>query len=165
MKEYLNILSIIVILLSISCNKNNIIYNDINSRKLPEKNYSQYNEIFQKISYIKYLAFKRCLWIGSDKSPEMLSILDKYAVNIDEFPGYYIMGIIDSVVNITKEKIINDSIYLSKTWITPKGEFRELIGDKRVISYCLELYSSPELDSIIKRRFKNSHYPGLYKIK
>ena len=154
MSRYLLIIITVFSFTILSCNKT--ISDSINhkSQHKLHGDPAQINNIYERINYYKWLAFEHCLVIGSYRSPLMYSILEKEEVNICEYPGSYVMNIMDSIANITREKIIKDSIYLANTWLMPDGEYGELSGGRRVISHCLELYSSPELDSLIKKRFK-----------
>ena len=151
-------LFLIILVLFISGCSNNILtkpdISKIYNKKVNE--YQRISDIYKNLNYYKEMAFDRCLVIGSGRSPLMMAMIKKEDVDLSEFPGYYTLNIIDSIVNITRKKIVEDSIYLAKTWLRPDGEYQELSGGKRVITHCLELYSSPELDSLVKRRFKKN---------
>ena len=110
--------------------------------------YKKYFDIYKKIGGYKHDTFMSCLRLGYNRSPEISAILKKEA-SIDEFPGYYIMNKLDSMIKLTTKKIVEDSILLSRTWMRPDGEFQDQAGNKRVIAHCLELYISPELDSLV----------------
>ncbi len=110
--------------------------------------YQRISDIYKRINYYKYLAFSRCIRKGANNY-EFSKIISKNEINLSEFQGIYVQNKIDSLVNETRKKIIQDSLYLAKTWLRPEGEYRMYAGRKRVIAHCLDLYSSPELDSIV----------------
>ncbi len=151
------IIVFLVILLFFSCNKK---ISQVKTDKLQKgyyRDYGQINDIYKNLNYHKRMAFDRCLVIGSGRSTLMMDMIKKEEIDLSEFPGFATLNIIDSIVNITRKKIVEDSIYLAKTWLRPDGEYQELSGGKRVITHCLELYSSPELDSLVKKRFKKKY--------
>lgn len=134
-----------------SCNNKDS--SDVIAKKYNKEilDYNQINNIHDTIGLYKYITFIKCLRVGNQNNAEVALFLNR-EFSILEYPGKHIMQKIDSLVNIAKEQIILDSIYLSKTW--KKNPDYKQLPDKRVIAHCLQLYSIVKLDSV----FQNIKY-------
>lgn len=130
---------------------NNKVRNDVIVKKgnQPFFNYNQINEIYDTIGLYKYMTFIECLREGNQNNTEVTLFLS-HEFSILEYPGKQIMYKVDSLVNIAKQQIILDSIYLSKTW--KKNPDYMQLPEKRVIAHCLHLYSNPMLDSVFQNK-------------
>ena len=152
------ILLLTIMILITGCNKNVITPNE-KTRAAPGGPYKgQISELYKEINMFKYDAFLMCLRKGHNNSAVVDSIMDM-EFKPTEWPGYTYNNKLREVVAITKEKIKQDSIYLSATWLQDPNYFD--LGNKRVIAHCLELYASKELevarqeiDSITKLEWK-----------
>lgn len=130
---------------------NNKVSNDVIAKKVnqPSFDYNQINEIYDTLGLYKYITFIECLREGNQNNTEVALFL-KREFTILEYPGKQIMNKVDSLVNIAKQQIILDSIYLSKTW--KKNPDYMHLAEKRVIAHCLHLYSNPMLDSVFQNK-------------
>ena len=128
----------------------------VSNKKINE--YQRISDIYKRINHYKYLAFSRCITVGLN-NPKISKLLTKSEADFSEFQGLYVEKMIDSIVYETRNKIVEDSLYLARTWLRPDGEYRMYAGRKRVIAHCLDLYSSPELDSIVNLFKYNKNKP------
>lgn len=139
----------IVLFIALSCNKKTVRNaNILNKGKTIERyDYEQINDLPRTIGAYKYPVFATCLRIGFSNSKEINKLLGEEVFISDQY-NLLVNKLIDSLAYATRKKIIEDSIYLSKTWVTPYGDFKDLVGKKRVIEHCLELFLSTEFDSV-----------------
>jgi len=125
------------------CSKNIVQKKEVKS-EVPIGFYKwQISELYGEINSFKYDAFLLCLRKGHNNSTIVDSILHtEFYPN--EWPGYTYVNMLKEIVQITDEKIKQDSIYLSETWMKDPNFFDS--GNKRVIAHCLELFASEELE-------------------
>ena len=105
---------------------------------------SKIYELYTEIYGFKYDAFLLCMRKGYNNSETVDSLLD-IEFYPKEWPGYAYVNKLKDIVHVAEEKIRQDSIYLSATWLQDPNYFNS--GNKRVIAHCLELYASEELET------------------
>lgn len=104
---------------------------------------NQISDLYREINGFKYDAFLMCMRKGHNNSVLVDSILHiEFYPN--EWPGYTYVNKLKEIVQITDEKIKQDSIYLTETWLQDPNYYNS--GNKRVIAHCLELFASEELE-------------------
>lgn len=120
--------------------------NGKSKNKIQKIDYGAKDDVYNNIGYFKYLAFMKCIRMANNNSEEINSLLEK-EICIEQFPGYYVINTINAVALETKEKIIQDSIYMQETWLLKNPDYQHLTGT-RSIAFCLEMYNHPRIDSL-----------------
>jgi hypothetical protein len=102
----------------------------------------------------KNVTFQRCLYLGHSRSTEILNLLKIDRITVQDFPfGLNQYRYIDTIVQpiITKAKLDSATHYNKFLKGMNQIEQDELNG-LPMTKYCLEYYTSNELDSISNKR-------------
>ena len=114
-----------------------------------------------KIEDFKIVFFKNCLKRGLGSTNIEKSLSKDISYSHDFLLGYSGYKLIDTLVSNVNKSIITDSVnwtnkicYNCTNEELKRARINGLIG-KRTLKFCLDYYTSTELDSIARKRFSN----------
>ncbi len=99
----------------------------------------------------KLVTFKDCLKYGT--GGEISACSGDISQQMDYPLGQDGYALADSLAQIIGKLVKEDSVYQYENFLSKDPDNPDLRG-RRVFKFCLEYYSSTELDSIVKERYK-----------
>ncbi len=104
----------------------------------------------------KLITFEQCLKYGYNNSQEILNVLENDISPQMDFPlGVFGYKLADSLAREVNFRIRQDSVYIYKNHISKNPDYKELnIHGSRVLLFCLDYYTSAELDSLTNILYK-----------